>query len=94
MGAKGSKKNVPPKPPKLKGKDLKFLAKQTGMSSEKIQDIFKLFHENNPDAVLSRAEFCKLYNELRPESAEAIDEISNHIFACFDTDKNGWFQSD
>lgn len=89
MGAKGSKKNVPPKEPKLKSKDLKFLNKQTGIPKEEIEEIFNQFVENNPDAVLTKEEFCRLYDKLRPESAELIDEIAAYIFACFDTDNNG-----
>ena len=89
MGNKGSKKNVPPKPPKLKSKDLKFLAKQTGMSKDDINGIFDQFAENNPDAVLDKNEFTRLYMELRPEPAELIDEIAGYVFECFDTDDNG-----
>ena len=89
MGAKGSKKNVPPKPPKLSSKDLKFLMKQTGMSKEDVSEVFTAFVENNPDAVLSKHEFCVLYDKLRPETAEQIDEIAGYVFECFDANDNG-----
>ncbi len=89
MGAKGSKKNVPAKPPKLSSKDLKFLMKQTGQSKEDVSALFASFVENNPDAILSKTEFCALYDKLRPESAEQIDEIAGYIFECFDSDNNG-----
>ena len=90
MGSKGSKKNVPAKPAKLSSKDRKFLMKQTGYSQEEVENIFALFSERNPDAVLNKAEFCRLYDELRPEPAELIDEISAQIFRCFDIDDNGY----
>ena len=89
MGNKGSKKNVPPKPPKLSSKDFKFLVKQTGMSMDEVNEIFDQFAANNPDAVLTKAEFARLYDQLRPEPAELIDEISQYVFECFDVDDNG-----
>ena len=91
MGAKGSKKNTPPKPAKLSSKDKKFLMKQTGSSEEEVQAIFTQFHEKNPDGVLTKEEFCRLYDQLRPEPAEVIDEIAQKIFRCFDADNNGNF---
>lgn len=89
MGAKGSKKNTPQKPPKLSSKDKKFLMKQTGYSADGVVELFNEFHANNPDAVMDKAEFCRFYDKLRPEPAEIIDEIATKIFRCFDTDNNG-----
>ncbi len=89
MGAKGSKKDVPPKPPKMNSKDLKFLVKQTGMSKEDVNKVFTSFVENNSDAILTKQEFCVLYDKLRPETAEQIDEIAGYVFECFDADDSG-----
>ena len=41
------------------------------------------------DGVLNRQEFVRLYDELRPENLEKLDEISQYVFAAFDTDHNG-----
>ena len=36
-----------------------------------------------------KKEFIRLYDELRPESADKLDEISEFAFRAFDTDHNG-----
>jgi Ca2+-binding EF-hand superfamily protein len=90
MGNKGGKK-VPPKQ-KLSSKDIKNLAKQSGMDKEEIQTIFDQFIENNPDGSLDRAEFIRLYDVLRPESGERLDEVSQFVFGAFDADNSGKIQ--
>ena len=86
-GAKGAK--VPAKSTKLNDKDIKHLSAQTGLSKEQIQSIFTQFSANNPDGKLDRQEFVRLYDQLRPEPAERLDEISQFVFNSFDTDRNG-----
>ena len=51
MGNKGGK--VPAKPPKLTSKDIKHLTKQTGLTKEKIQEVFDKFSAGNPGISLS-----------------------------------------
>lgn len=101
MGSKGSKKNpdgtvikVPPKvkPAKLSSKDYKFITAQTGLDKNKINEIFADFNQNNPDGKLNKQEFCKLYDKLRPEPMEQLDEISNNVFESFDRDDNGMIE--
>jgi len=91
MGNKGGKdaKPVSKKPSELTSKDYKFLTTQTGMTKASIDDLFNKFNSNNPDGVLDKREFTKLYTELRPEPAEQIDEIASYVFEAFDTDHNG-----
>jgi Ca2+-binding EF-hand superfamily protein len=86
MGNKGAKKTASAT---LSKKDLDFLIKQTGLPKENIQAVFTKFSANNPDHVLDRKEFVRLYDELRPESADVLDEISVYIFDAFDKDNNG-----
>ncbi len=88
MGNKGAKP-VTKKPPKLSSKDYKFLTKQTGLTKDQINEIFAKFVEGNADAALDKTEFTRLYAKLRPEPAEAIDEIASYVFEAFDTDNNG-----
>ena len=102
MGGKGSKDKassqkgpskpivVPPKnPTDLQEKDLTFLISQTGFSREEIKTILDKFSANNPDGKLDKKEFARLYDELRPEPPELIDEIANYVFKGFDKDNNG-----
>ena len=92
MGNKGVKAGAKPvakKPAKLSSKDVSFLTKQTGMSKEQIQTFYDNFNSNNPDGQLNKAEFTKLYTELRPEPVERIDEIAQYVFGAFDADNNG-----
>lgn len=86
MGNKGTKK---PKSTELSKKDLDFLVKQTGLPKADIQNIFNKFNANNPDQKLDKKEFVRLYDELRPEPPEILDEISNYVFDAFDKDNNG-----
>ena len=88
MGNKGGKLAAK-KPAKLSSKDVSFLAKQTGMSKEEITVFFEKFSENNPDGVLDKKEFVTIYEKLRSEPIDKIDEIAVHIFNAFDTDNNG-----
>ena len=90
MGNKGAKGKLPQKKPaKLDSKDIKFLSKQTGMSKQDIEAFFVKFSENNPDGVLDKKEFVQLYEQLRSEPRDKIDEIAVHIFDAFDQDTNG-----
>ena len=85
----GNKGNKAPKGPELSRKDLDFLSKQTGLSKDQIKLMFSKFITNNPDGKLDKKEFLRLYDELRPESADILDEISNYVFEAFDKDNNG-----
>ena len=86
MGNKAAKKGAPPK---LASKDIKFLHTQTGMSEAEIQKIFNDFMANNPDGQLNQTEFVALYDKLRGEPYERLDEISKYVFRVFDKDRNG-----
>lgn len=77
------------KPKDLTNKDYEFLSSQTGFLKSDINAIFDKFNLNNPDAKLDRKEFVRLYQELRPEPSDILDEISEYVFRCFDTDNNG-----
>lgn len=91
MGSKGSKGSKPEQQQKkdLSEKDYKFLTTQTGYTKDEIKNIFNKFNENNPDGLLDKKEFIRLYGELRPEQPELLDEISIYVFRCFDSDHNG-----
>ena len=100
MGTKNSKNihepeiephsiTIPPKNPELNDDDYAFLMPQTGMNREEIKDIFDKFQQNNLDLKLDKKEFLTLYTQLRYESPESLDEISEHIFRAFDHDHNG-----
>ena len=88
-GGKGAAKPISKKPPKLSSKDYKFLTKQTGLTKDGINEIFAKFCANNADGVLDKAEFTRLYIQLRAEPAELVDEIAAYVFEAFDTDNNG-----
>lgn len=100
MGNKGSKKKpsaagetkpiTVPSKNGLNDKDYAFLTSQTGLSKADIQNIYEQFKANNPDERLDRAEFVRLYDKLRPESQEAMDEIAQFVFGAFDEDNNGY----
>ena len=87
-GAKGS--SASKKPATLTKKDYEFLIQATGSQKAEIDGIFKEFMANNPDGKLDKNEFIRLYDKLRPEPPELLDEISNYVFRCFDSDHNGF----
>jgi len=37
-----------------------------------------------------KKEFVSLYDKLRPEPADKLNEISEFVFRAFDSDKNGY----
>lgn len=103
MGGKGSKdkqKNpsgpskpvvVPPKNPNdISEADYNFLTSQTGLSRAEVKALLDKFNANNPDGKLDKKEFARLYDELRPEPPELIDEIAEFIFRGFDEDNSGY----
>ena len=59
------------------------------MTTAQINEIFAEFNANNPDEKLNKAEFVRLYDKLKPEPIELLDEISANVFDAFDTDDNG-----
>ena len=76
-------------PKKLCNKDITFLTKQTGMNKEEVLVFFEKFSANNPDGFLNKKEFIALYESLRPETMNLIDDLVEHIFKAFDADSNG-----
>lgn len=96
MGGQKSKQaggkpiKVPNKMHGLSHKDLNFLAHQTGLSEYDVKSIYDQFMASNPDGQLNRFEFVRLYNRLRTEPPERLDEISQHVFRAFDGDHNGY----
>ncbi len=93
MGNKGAKgadgKKVAPKRAKLSSKEVKLLTSKTGFSEAQINDFFGKFNANNPDGLLNRDEFNRLYQQLRTEPVANVDEIQNMVFRAFDSDNNG-----
>ena len=88
MGNKGAKGAKGVKgPAKLASKDVKFLQAHTGMSEGEINQIFSDFMANNPDGQLNQTEFISLYDKLRAEPYESLDEISKYVFRAFDKGK-------
>lgn len=80
---------IPPKTTELTESDYTFLTSQTGLGRADIKSIFDQFMAGNPDAKLDKREFVRLYDQLRPEPPELMDEISEFVFRAFDGDKNG-----
>lgn len=76
---------VPSKPAGLTDADYQFLTSQTGSSKDEIKNLFDKFMAGNPDAKLDKKEFVKLYMDLRPESDQNLDEISEFVFRAFDS---------
>ena len=74
---------------KLSDKDYKFFATQTGLTKAEIDGIHARFEENNPDHLLDKAEFVRLYHQLRSEPPELVNDIAGNVFTAFDTDHNG-----
>ena len=62
--------------PKLNDVDLEFLSQQTGSSKSDIQNTFEIFIKDNSDGILTKTEFIRIYNELRPEPAEYLVNVS------------------
>ena len=89
-GAKSDSASAAKKPATLTKKDYEFLIQATGSKKEEIDVIFREFNANNPDGKLDKNEFIRLYDKLRPEPPELLDEISTYIFRAFDSDHNGF----
>ncbi len=87
-GGKGSNATVSKKT-EFSKKEIDFLVGQTGLSKVEITQIYEKFNANNPDHLLDRNEFVRLYDELRPEPPELLNEISQYVFRAFDSDHNG-----
>ena len=49
-----------------------------------------LFNDFNLSNLKDKKEFVNLYDKLRPEPADKLDEISEFVFRAFDSDKNGF----
>lgn len=75
---------MPPKTPELADVDYQFLQAQSGLNRLEIKDIFGKFMANNPDGMLDKAEFIKLYSELRHEPNDKIVNIARLVFRAFD----------
>jgi Ca2+-binding EF-hand superfamily protein len=88
-GSSSSSSSASKKPSTLTKKDYDFLVHATGSQKAEIDAVFKEFTANNPDGKLDKQEFIRLYDKLRPEPPELLDEISNYVFRCFDSDRNG-----
>ena len=89
-GAKGGPATNAKQPTTLTKKDYEFLIQATGSQKAEIDAVFREFNANNPDGKLDKNEFIRLYDKLRPEPPELLDEISNYVFRCFDSDRNGF----
>ena len=99
MGAEGSRSGDSRKPiassnkkssSTLNDKDLTFFSTHSRLKKEEVQDIFDRFSLNNPDGMLDKNEFVRLYRDIRPETPQNIEAISSYVFKCFDTDHNGY----
>lgn len=77
------------KVPELSKRDIKALVKQTGLTEQKVQNLFDNFISINPTGKLDITEFAKLYQALRSEPVANLDAISEFCFRAFDTDNNG-----
>ena len=97
MGGKKSKPNncgdtkpvvIPPKKD-LSESDYNFLTAQTGKSRSEIKQLYDDFMTGNADGKMDKREFCRIYDKLRPEPPELIDEISVFVFDAFDKDDDG-----
>lgn len=95
MGGKKSKEaggkpvKLPSKNGGLSKKDYDYLTQQTGLSQGDIKTLYDEFMANNPDGQLDKREFARLYDKLRPEPPERMDEISQYVYRAFDGDNNG-----
>jgi Ca2+-binding EF-hand superfamily protein len=83
-GKSGSKVG---KPAKLSAKDEEFLPKRTGLSKAQVQKFYHQFNEDNPDGLLDRNEFNKLYQSLHTVPVKDLDEIQETVFKAFESDK-------
>ncbi len=72
----------------MRSRDLKFLSQQTGLTTSRINVIFRKFVEEYTYGNMTKKDFVKLYSELRPEPKEQLEEIAKNIFTAFDVDKN------
>jgi Ca2+-binding EF-hand superfamily protein len=89
MGNKAGSANAK-QPTKLTKKDYDFLTHATGQQKAQIDAVFNEFNANNPDGKLDKNEFIRLYDKLRAEPPELLDEISVFVFRTFDKDLNGF----
>ena len=89
-GAKGGPATNAKQPITLTKKDYEFLIQATGSQKAEIDAVFREFMANNPDGKLDKNEFIRLYDKLRAEPPELLDEISTFVFRTFDKDLNGF----
>ena len=73
----------------LNEKDYEFLGNQTRLPQAEIKQIFDQFNKNNPDQLLDKNEFVKLYHQFSPKTPELLCKISEYVFRAFDIDHDG-----
>ena len=71
----------------LNEKDYNFLVGQTGLLKSDIKSIFDKFNAENSTGRLNKDQFVRLYQSLRPEPAETLDEISDYVFTDYNPAK-------
>jgi Ca2+-binding EF-hand superfamily protein len=74
---------------KLDSKTEELLLRKTKLSKDEIHRIFEEFNANNPDGLLNRVEFRKMYKKLHAsQEIHNFDNIEKMVFRAFDLDHN------
>ena len=73
---------------RLSKADTEFLKLNTRYDEETIQEWYKGFMVDCPDGKLSPVAFIRIYNKCFPSGN--AKEFCEHVFRCFDSDKNGF----
>ena len=71
--------------------DIKFLVNETKLPEDEVMKIVKSFNSESTNGELNRAQFRRLYSELKKNDPNHynLDAVSDHVFDCFDKSKNG-----
>lgn len=76
-------------PETLSSGELASLAAETSLSAGEITALYAQFIGQNPTGQLSIAEFTIVYQLVRPEAPQQLDQISAFLFPVFDEDNSG-----
>jgi Ca2+-binding EF-hand superfamily protein len=87
MGNSKGKEKVPEK---LSKRDIKAIVKQTGLTEQKVQDLFDNFMSINQTGQIDINEFTKLYQALRKEPVDNLEAVTEFCFRAFDSNNNGY----
>merc|ERR1711878_262520 len=71
----------------LTNDDIEFIAKNTALSKDQVENQYQVFLKKHPDGRISRKSFHTMMKECYPGAD--TEKLERHIFRMYDTNKDG-----